>query len=222
MILNDLYELLNSKFAYMATRKVSTKKTPSQKKSPSIKSQAIKDQALHAKYDLSFILNPLVVNQEAVVKSNLSSTELDITQGRQASGHVKTFSEHDEGNHLKLFLVASNKESIFKLPNRAMALYLWILYTINHKTDIITIDPMKCCSDINMSENTLRSAIKDLEKAKIIHRIGVTQGAVNYYDFYVNSLFMFRGKRFDYYRRFLAKYNMYRNDKDRGLDFEED
>ncbi|MEO6252106.1 MAG: hypothetical protein ABIO79_02330 [Ferruginibacter sp.] len=215
----------------MATKRTSTKKIikkkaikkePVQKKIPSVKPKAVKAEAPRSIFDLSYILNPLVANNEAVVKSSLSSTDLDIKQGSQASGHVKTWSEHDEGNHLKLFLDASNKNSIFKLSPRAMTLYVWILYTLSHKTDIITIEPKEVSSEIAMTENTVRLAIKDMEEAKLIYRIGITRGAELYHDFYVNSLFMFRGRRFHYYRRFLAKYKMYRNDQDRDADSEED
>lgn len=179
-----------------------SKKTSSTKKSSSKAKE----------YDIEWILNPLA-QDERVIRSSRSPTEHDIVQGNEASGYIKTFAEHDEGNHLKLFLMSENKDAVFKLSKSAKAVYLWILYSLKHKTDRIFIPPTKCCTEIGMVENTFARAIRELQKSRIIHRIGV-RGSENYHEFYIAPLFMFRGKRFDYYRRFLDRNRMYLDSKE--------
>jgi hypothetical protein len=119
-----------------------------------------------------------------------------------------SYEDRDTLNYSKLVANAKNRDIILKLRPTAHKLFLWILYSLQYRTDVITIKPDMVKRFI--SEKGLREAILQLEGEKIIKRIGKKK-ELDFMDFHINPQFFFRGDAKGFYVDLLQVHPEYIN-----------
>lgn len=110
---------------------------------------------------------------------------------------IYIWDEIGDMNFGKLMASAKNRNLIMSLSASTLKLFLWIIYALKFRGDVVTLDLAKMEKlGFQMANGTFRNSIKELEDNKIIRRVG--QKKDDYWMFFINPQILFKGdaKRF--------------------------
>lgn len=99
----------------------------------------------------------------------------------------------------KVFNKSAYRLHIMSLSPKARDLYLWLIYEIDCGKDYIWVNKERYMEELNVSVNTINSAIQDL-----IASIVIVPSAIKDV-FWINPLFFFNGNRLEKYKDKIIK-----------------
>lgn len=150
--------------------------------------------------------NPLVDYAKETKKSGsrrmqktIADTSLDDDIRLELIGlsqKVKIYFKHEVGdiNYCKVMSTAKNRTLISGLNANTQKLFLWIVYALKFRGDIVELDLEKMKTlGFQMSIGTFRNSILELQANSIIRRVGIRPKDEDYWMFFINPQILFKG-----------------------------
>lgn len=107
----------------------------------------------------------------------------------------------DSEPSVKIFTSSAKRKWLFSMSNKALSLYLWIIYKIEHGEDFLWINFKSYMEESGNSLNTVKAAIKELQEKGVVQYTGISN------TFWINPKFMFRGNRVKKYESNTVEYS---------------
>lgn len=120
----------------------------------------------------------------------------------------------DMGNfeHSKILTSAKNRNLILSLGPNSQKLFIWILFALEYRKDTVQLihDNMTQLG-FQMSPNTFRKSIDDLETKGVIKRVSPTAKSEEYWHFFINPQILFKGDAKRFYNDVSTVHPEYKN-----------
>lgn len=109
--------------------------------------------------------------------------------------------KEDKGNfpYAKIVTYPLHRDLLLGLMPTTQSLFLWLLFQIEYRSEIVEISLKKVNKSLKISANTLNQAIAEMETINIIKRVGKKRKE-DYWHFFINPQFIWKGDAKKYYK----------------------